>query len=100
MSLNPTERVNTIRELNENFQLLDWPVEKVAEALQTSPKHLEDVLQLKTAFIEEPWILKNFLEKQLLVEGKKPVAFSKLTGDPSQYWFLNQSRIEAGRLAK
>ncbi|MDD9138771.1 DUF2316 family protein [Fructobacillus sp. CRL 2054] len=99
MSLNPTERVNTIRELNENFQLLGWPIERVAEALKTSPQHLEDVLQLKTSFIEEPWILKIFLEKELLSEGKKPIAFSKLTGDPSQYWFLEQSRIEAGHLA-
>ncbi|CAK1228291.1 DUF2316 family protein [Fructobacillus evanidus] len=99
MSLTIAEQVATRKELQENFAILNWSLDQVAEALQTTPAHLQAVLALEPAYIEEPWILKCFLEEKIRLAGREPVAFTALVGNPEDYWFLKQRRIQSGVLA-
>ncbi|GAP00333.1 DUF2316 family protein [Fructobacillus ficulneus] len=90
MSLTASQKVQTIRELQANFALLDLPLSTVAADLKTTTDHLEAVLNLEVAFIEEPWILKEYLARQLKERDIQPVPYTALVGNPADYWFLNQ----------
>ncbi|CAK1224189.1 DUF2316 family protein [Fructobacillus tropaeoli] len=99
MSLTVAEQVATRAELQKNFTILNWSVDRVATELQTTPEHLQAVLALEPAYIEEPWILKRFLEEKIRLAGREPVPFTALVGNPEDYWFLKQRRIQSGVLA-
>ncbi|WP_429970832.1 DUF2316 family protein [Fructilactobacillus sp. Tb1] len=100
MSLNPTEQANTKRELRENFDLAKVTAEQAARDLDTTVTHFEDVLQLDSTRIEEPWIIKQYLNDKIVEQGKEPVPYSKLVGDPANYWFLDDGFIKQGKLIK
>ncbi len=70
MSLTIIERRNTKKELAANFNLAGVTLEQAAQDLATTPEHVEAVLQLQVDQIEEPWILRNYLNKQLAAQGE------------------------------
>ncbi|MFB9769694.1 DUF2316 family protein [Lactiplantibacillus modestisalitolerans] len=97
----PITRVNetsTKDELWANFKLTGLSLDRVAQDLQTTAMHVEDVLNMNVRHVEEPWILRNYLNAHLDDQGKTPVAYTRLTGATSDYWFLNQQRIRRGML--
>ncbi|MDN6514347.1 MAG: DUF2316 family protein [Lacticaseibacillus paracasei] len=98
MSLTIIERRNTKKELAANFNLAGVTLEQAAQDLATTPEHVEAVLQLQVDQIEEPWILRNYLNKQLAAQGKTPLPYSRLQGNPAVHWFLNTDLIAKGRL--
>ncbi|CAJ1228374.1 DUF2316 family protein [Lactiplantibacillus xiangfangensis] len=98
MSLKEIERTNTRQELRANYERSGLSLDQVATDLETTPTHVEDVMDLNVVHIEEPWILRNYLNDSLLDQGVTPVPYSRLKGEPSEYWFLNQQRIEQGIL--
>lgn len=99
MSLTADEIAATIDELQRNFDLANVSLETAAADLHTTPVHLKQVLNLKVTRIEEPWILRNYLVRVILDHEKEPYPFSKLTGNPRRYQFLNHQFIQAGKLA-
>lgn len=98
MSLNPQEMQATRNSFQQNMALLNQSYEEIAQALQTNAAYVQSVADLDAAHIEDPWILKNYLEQQLHAIGKTSVPFTALKGDYHQYWFLDSRRIEAGTL--
>ncbi|KRL97396.1 DUF2316 family protein [Liquorilactobacillus satsumensis] len=94
MSLNKKERERTINELQSNFRLLGKSLAEVAIQLGTTPQRVAEILKLENVAIEDPWILRQYLNEQLVQMGRKPFPYSKLTGDYHAYWFLNSSIIE------
>ncbi|RRK11206.1 DUF2316 family protein [Lactiplantibacillus garii] len=98
MSLTKTEQVSTQQELRANYELSGLTLDQVADDLQTTPTHVEDVMELNVLHIEEPWILRNYLNTQIQEQGERPLPYTRLTGAPSEYWFLNQQRIQKGVL--
>ncbi|MBZ2200600.1 MAG: DUF2316 family protein [Lentilactobacillus hilgardii] len=99
MSLTADEAAATIEEFQQNFELAGVSLDTAAKDLHTSPLHLKQVMNLNVTRIEEPWILRNYLVKIILNHEKEPVPFSKLTGNPKRYRFLNNQYIEEGKLA-
>jgi len=94
MSLNPKQIRDTKKELQENFTRTGLSLEQVAQDLHTTTDVIEATLNLSVNYIEEPWILKNYLEEQLKAQGKASVPFSALAGDYHRYWFLDSHRID------
>ncbi|GEP25100.1 MAG: DUF2316 family protein [Lentilactobacillus diolivorans] len=99
MSLTADEAAATRDELQKNFDLAGVSLERAAKDLHSTPEHIQAVLNLHPARIEEPWILRNYLFKQILAQEKEPYPFSKLIGDPKRFGFLNDQFIDQGQLA-
>jgi Uncharacterized protein conserved in bacteria len=93
MSLTKAEKNKTINELNENFKLSGLTKKQVAQDLKTNVEYIDDLLNLKAKRIEDPWILKNFLQKY-----NHQIQFTALSGDYHKYWFLNSAIIDRGVL--
>ncbi|WP_430534186.1 DUF2316 family protein [Listeria rocourtiae] len=100
MSLTPQQMQNTKQEFQQNLELSRLTIEQIASELQTSPEKIECILRLQQKSIEDPWILKGFLEQYIVKSGKKPVEFSALQGDYHQYWFLRTKKIDNMQLSK
>ncbi|MFC6181834.1 DUF2316 family protein [Lactiplantibacillus daowaiensis] len=99
MSLTEAEQRATKQDLQQNFDRTGLSLGQVAADLKTTPAHVRAVLALNVTYIEEPWILRDYLQRQLVAQHKSGVAYHKLVGEPQQYWFLNQQRIQRGVLA-
>ena len=99
MSLTTAEQQATRRELQANFALTGLDLATVATALQTTPAHVQAVLDLEVHAIEEPWILRNYLAEVLREQHVEGVPYTRLSGSPRRFWFLNQARIVRGNLA-
>lgn len=100
MSLTKQQQINTLNEFQENFALLGLSTQEIADELRTTSKKIEAILRLQPVAIEDPWILKNYLEERLLDQEKTPIPFTALIGDYHDYWFLDASKIEKRKLAK
>ena len=98
MSLTAIERVHTKKELAANFKLANVSKKKAANDLGTTPQHLTAVLELHGDRIEEPWILRNYLNQKIHAQNLQPIPYSKLQGDPATYWFLDAAFIARGQL--
>lgn len=98
MSLNAQEAMATKEELKRNLELSGRSIEQVAADLGTSPEHVEAVLRLDAARIEEPWVLRNYFDRIITARGEVSHPYSKLVGDPADYWFLDAEYISEGRL--
>lgn len=98
MSLNDKESSATRSELRANFLAAGMSTDQAARDLGTTPEHLADVLDLRVARIEEPWVLRNYLTGTIREHGGEPVPFTKLVGNPANYWFLDVEFIDAGQL--
>ncbi|MBX8938115.1 DUF2316 family protein [Enterococcus gilvus] len=94
MSLTPQQVTNTKKELQENFKRTGLSLEQVAQDLHTTTDVIEDTLNLSVHYIEDPWVLKNYLEDQLDDHGITPYPFTALVGDYHRQWFLNSHRID------
>lgn len=94
MSLTKNEQVNTINELHQSFDNSGLTLEDVADSLNTDPQYIADLLNLKAHRIEDPWILKNFLEQYNQAHQLGKVEFTALKGDYHDYWFLNAQTID------
>ncbi|MCF6515329.1 DUF2316 family protein [Lactobacillus sp. S2-2] len=94
MSLNKREKINTINELHENFELLNQSPDEIAEWLNTTEDKINNILNLKIDNLEEPWILLTYMNEELLKENKTPIKYSKLSGDYHQLFFLNSYLID------
>ncbi|MGO3601889.1 MAG: DUF2316 family protein [Enterococcus malodoratus] len=98
MSLNPQQISDTKREFQENFEQTGLSIEQIAADLNTIPAIIEDTLNLNVSRIEDPWVLKNYLEAELSAQGKPVVPFTALVGDYHRHWFLNSRRIDKKKL--
>lgn len=94
MSLSKQEKADTIKAFKSNIELLGASKVEIAAALNTSPKMIDSIINLKVNAIEEPWILKNYLEEQLKNKGIEASPFTALKGDYHDYWFLDSQKIE------
>lgn len=100
MSLNSTERFNTSNELKKNLKMSHLAIEDVANALSTSVKKINQILELDHVAPEDPWILKEYLSNQLRQQGLMDYPYSKLVGDFRNYWFLSTRKIYKRQLSK
>lgn len=98
MTLSTQQKQDTIKELNENLCLASCSIEELVLALQTTPEKIKNILSLSITSLEEPWILKNYLIKQIIKQKKQPYPFTALAGDYHDYWFLDTKRIEQGTI--
>lgn len=98
MSLTPQQMQNTKREFRENFEHTGLTIEQIADDLNTAPEVIEDTLTLNVSRIEDPWVLKNYLEDHLKAHGKTIVPFTALVGDYHRHWFLNSRRIDKKKI--
>ena len=98
MPLNPQERKATTRELQANFALTGLSLAEVATDLGTTEGTIQNVLNLETRHINNPWILRAYLIEKLEEQGIQPVPFSRLVGDPEDYWFLDANLIHNGQI--
>lgn len=98
MSLTIKEQEATIAEFQEALARSKMSIQDLAKYFNTSPANIKGILNLHTNRIEEPWILKEFLNGKIISQGKNPVKFSALRGDYHQYWFLDSKIIEKGQL--
>lgn len=88
------EKENTINELRTSFDNSGLKLSDVAEALQTDEGYISDLLHLQARKIEDPWILKNYLEQYNADHDRPVVTFTALSGDYHRYSFLNSKTIE------
>ncbi|WP_413627379.1 DUF2316 family protein [Fructilactobacillus vespulae] len=100
MSLNRKEQINTKEELKANFDLSELTMDEIAGDLGTTKQHLADVFALNSKRIEEPWILRDYLNDKIIKSGKKPIPYTKLVGSPANYFFLDLEFIQKGILLK
>jgi len=98
MSLTREEQTKTKQEFQDNLNLSGLSLEEIAKDLASQPQVISDVLNLNTRYIENPWILKNYLERKIIEQGKTPIPFTALKGDFHNYWFLNSSIIEKEKI--
>lgn len=98
MSLTTKQMNDTKKELQANWALAQLTLLECAQALDTTPEVIENTLQLTIHRIEDPWILKNYLEEKLTAKGKESVPFTALVGDYHNYWFLDTDRIDQRKL--
>lgn len=100
MSLTPQQEIDTKQQINANFKMAGIPIQQVAEDLDTTPEHVQDILDLNPTRLEEPWILKAYLDEKIIADGGTPVPYTALLGDPKHYWFLNNRFLSKGKLLK
>lgn len=98
MSLTAQQILDTKKEFQENFERTGLTLEQIAEDLHTSPAIIADTLVLNVSRIEDPWVLKNYLEDVLDKKGIASIPFSALVGDYHRYCFLNSRRIEKRKI--
>ncbi|MFC4770474.1 DUF2316 family protein [Enterococcus hermanniensis] len=98
MSLTAQQTYNTKKEFQENFERTGLTLEQIAKDLHTSPEVIADTLALNVSRIEDPWVLKNYLEAVLHEKNITGIPFSALVGDYHHHWFLNSHRIEKRKI--
>jgi hypothetical protein len=98
MSLNNYQVAATKQEFQKNLELSNLSISEIANDLHTTVTTIENTLALNVYRIEDPWIVKNYLEEKIIAQGKKPIPFTALTGDYHHHWFLNAKRIDQRKL--
>ncbi|MFT8424201.1 MAG: DUF2316 family protein [Liquorilactobacillus sp.] len=95
MSLSPQQIINTINELQENFNRSGLTKQQISTDLNISSTKLEHLLTLTQNSISDPWILRNYLIEKVRENGREPIPFTSLVGDYHRYWFLNSHAIDS-----
>lgn len=96
MSLSMGQKAATRREFARNFELLGLTADDVAQDLGVSAERIEDVVNLRhVRRLEDAWVLRKYLLDRAQAEGVELEPFTALAGDPSDYWFLDSSRVDA-----
>lgn len=98
MSLTPAQVIATKKEFQENFRLSGLTLTQIADALHTTSTVITATMQLNTPHLEDPWVLKNFLEAYANKQHRPSVPFSALKGDYHNYWFLDTQRIQQQKI--
>ncbi|PWG59210.1 DUF2316 family protein [Bifidobacterium catulorum] len=98
MSLSMTQRRNTIREFRKNLGLLGLSPEDLAEHFDVDERYINDIIELRSGVLEDPWIIRNYLLGKAKERGVALVPFTALVGDHHDYWFLDGAMIDAGEL--
>lgn len=94
MSLTVEQVIKTKKEFRENIEILGYDISKIARDLKTTEIYLEKIINLNVRRIEDPWILKNYLEKEAKDQAVNLLPFTALVGDYHKYWFLNPDIID------
>lgn len=94
MSLTKEQIKNTTEEFRKNLKLSELSLEQIADDLHTDKCTIEKIININAKSIEDPWILKNYLNDKIKEIGKEPIPFSALVGDYHSYWFLNSRKID------
>ena len=100
MSLSIQQQDNTRRELKENYKKAKLTIEQVAEDLGSSVSYINQLFALEPACLEDTWILRNYLLKHVIANGKRPTEFTALARDWHSYWFLDGAYIDAGKILR
>jgi hypothetical protein len=98
MSLSKKQKIQTIREFEENVALTELTLEEIALEVGTNAANLEQIMQLACESFEDPWIVRNYLIEKLTDMGKEPIPFSALRGDHHDYWFLDTAKIDRKKI--
>ena len=100
MSLSMKQKQDTIQEFQENLDLLQYPLTRIANELNTSVTYLNKVILLQADCLEDPWILKNYICRELHHQGLEETSFRALAGNYHNYWFLNKQKIDKGVIGR
>lgn len=98
MSLTREQRASTIREFAENMDKLGVTADDVAVALGGTPAYAKQVVSLHARNLEDPWVVRNWLLRVAAERGVALLPFTALAGDHHDYWFLDGSYIDRGRI--
>lgn len=82
MSLTLNQQAATIKEFEQALQKAHLTVDDLVKHFLISPEYIESVLNLQPSRLEDPWILKGYLNAQIDRQGGQPIPFSSLKGDP------------------
>lgn len=99
-SLTIQQQENTIKELRENMNLAGLTEPELAEYFHVSVEKITRILNLEQQVLEDTWIIRNYLLETIKINGGTAVPFTALQGDSSDYWFLNNRKIEQQKLSK
>ena len=100
MSLTNQQRLDTKRELRENFEKTELTIAQIAEALDTTSAYIEQLMRLEPESHDHTWILRNFLYEKVKEKGEAPTEFTALKGNHRNYWFLDADYIEKGKIGR
>lgn len=81
------ETLATKAELAENFNRLGYDFAPVAKDLEISQEELKAVLDMSYQNLAHVWMLRDYLEDMLLVQGSEVYPFSKLANHSANRWF-------------
>lgn len=98
MSLTREQKKNTIKEFQQNLEISELTLSDIANDLGTDEITIENIMQLNTNHVENPWILRNYIIDKIIEIDKTPVPFSALSGDYHDYWFLNSKKIDKRKI--
>ena len=99
MSLTLAQEEATRHELAANLAKTHLTQAAVAQALDTTPKRIAEIMAFNPRRLEDPWIVRNYLLEQLQAQGVTPEPFTALVGDYHKYWFLDGNYIDRARIA-
>lgn len=85
--LTPEEITATRLELNQNYQVLAYPEEKVCQQTHLTPARLERVLTMQQPDPSDVWTLRDYLEDMLRREKKPFTPFTRLGDHKNNRWF-------------
>lgn len=100
MSLTPRQVQETKKAFHDNIQLSQLSFKQIAKDLNTTPEHILAITRLEVQAIEDPWILKIYLEDYITSQNIEPIPFSALSGDYRSYWFLDKNKIDKKELSR
>lgn len=98
MSLSAKQMADTRHELMLAMKKAGQTIESLAAHYHTSQAYIHRVLDLNSGVLEDPWIVKEYLNDLITQQGGTPITFTALKGDYRNYWFLDVERIAKQQL--
>ena len=95
MSLTIAQKTATREEFARNFELLGILPAVAARDLGVGEARIKDIMNLRhVRRLEDAWVLRRYLLERARQANVTLVPFTALAGEPSDYWFLDASRID------
>lgn len=88
MSLTYSQQKATIREFQEAVMRSNLTIQEIAGDFKTSQKRIDAILNLQPLGIEEPWILKEYLNEKITDQGQFTSEVYGVTWRLSPIWLL------------
>lgn len=85
--LTNNEMQKTSNELKKNFEILDYPVEKILADTKLSATEFDRVLNMNNPNPSHVWMIRDYLEDMLEKEKKEMFPFSKIANHKANRWF-------------